>query len=345
MATWAVLLNDATYVLAEAGVPSPRVDAKELAEFLCGHKPNPRSLADECTTADYLSLVGRRCGREPLQHITGRMYFRYLELACTPDVFIVRPETELVAGAAIDTARELMRQRLRSTDNERGQGGGVRAGFGAHGVAVSAGAEGHGDIACVAERGQGGGVRAISKEQYSAVLRTTEQGSPSLTVVDLCTGSGAIALSVATEVPGTRVYAAEISPQAFRVAERNNERYGNRVHIINEDALHAFPELEGAVDIVVTNPPYVPPGIKHSPEVQRDPQLALWGGGEDGLDLPRQLVCRATQLLHPGGMLIMEHAETQGEALRNFMNTHGFCDAVTHEDYTRRPRWTQARKI
>lgn len=312
MATWAVLLNDATYVLAEAGVPSPRVDAKELAEFLCGHKPNPRSLADECTTADYLSLVGKRCGREPLQHITGRMYFRYLELACTPDVFIVRPETELVAGAAIDTARELMRQRLRSTDNERGQGGGVRA---------------------------------IGKEQYSAVLRTTEQGSPSLTVVDLCTGSGAIALSVATEVPGTRVYAAEISPQAFRVAERNNERYGNRVHIINEDALHAFPELEGAVDIFVTNPPYVPPGIKHSPEVQRDPQLALWGGGEDGLDLPRQLVCRATQLLHPGGMLIMEHAETQGEALRNFMNTHGFCDAVTHEDYTRRPRWTQARKI
>lgn len=312
MATWAVLLNDATYVLAEAGVPSPRVDAKELAEFLCGHKPNPRSLADECTTADYLSLVGKRCGREPLQHITGRMYFRYLELACTPDVFIVRPETELVAGAAIDTARELMRQRLRSTDNERGQGGGVRA---------------------------------IGKEQYSAVLRTTEQGSPSLTVVDLCTGSGAIALSVATEVPGTRVYAAEISPQAFRVAERNNERYGNRVHIINEDALHAFPELEGAVDIVVTNPPYVPPGIKHSPEVQRDPQLALWGGGEDGLDLPRQLVCRAAQLLHPGGMLIMEHAETQGEALRNFMNTHGFCDAVTHEDYTRRPRWTQARKI
>lgn len=164
------------------------------------------------------------------------------------------------------------------------------------------------------------------------------------TVVDLCTGSGAIALAIATEVPGATVYGVERSDAAFDVACENNRAYGNPVQMIHADALAPLEDLEGRCDVVVTNPPYVPPTVVLSPEVQADPAEALWGGGPDGLDIPRALVLRAHHLLGSRGILVMEHAEEQGEPLREAAVMAGFVEARTGHDLNRRPRWLWARK-
>ncbi|MET0162486.1 MAG: peptide chain release factor N(5)-glutamine methyltransferase, partial [Microbacteriaceae bacterium] len=141
---------------------------------------------------------------------------------------------------------------------------------------------------------------------------------PSPRVVDLCTGSGAVALAVGTEVPHAEVAAVELSPEAFVWARRNRERAGaENVRMVFGDLAEALPEWDGTVDVVVSNPPYIPLGaIPRDPEVRLfDPELALYGG-EDGLDVVRSLSRRALALLHPGGFLVIEHGELQGADIR-----------------------------
>lgn len=175
----------------------------------------------------YRCAIASRRTSIPLQHITGRMYFRMLTLRAEPGVFVVRPETEMVAQHAIDAAR------------------------------------------------------------------TCSADEP--VVVDLCTGSGAIALAVATEVPASRVLAVEIDEAACQLAARNiADIEPVRVHLVRADALSALVEYEGRADVVVSNPPYVP-GSAHPTqrEAQLDPPRALYGGGEDGLVIPRGIMTRA----------------------------------------------------
>lgn len=167
-------------------------------------------------------------------------------------------------------------------------------------------------------------------------------GKPHPIVVDLCTGSGAIALSIATEVPGSHVFGVELDPQAYATAKENNARHGNPVTFINGDARTACQELAGRVDLLITNPPYVPGYHELSEEVRQDPDLALFGGGEDGLDIPRELISRAHDLLVDGGILIMEHADEQGPALRAAAT--GFVDVHTGQDLTGADRWLYARR-
>jgi release factor glutamine methyltransferase len=164
--------------------------------------------------------------------------------------------------------------------------------------------------------------------------------------VDLGTGSGAIALAMATEVPHARVYAVEKSPEAFAWTRRNVESVGaTNLQVVLGDLADALPELDGAVDVVISNPPYVPDdAIPRDPEVRLfDPALALYGGA-DGLDVVRVISRVARRLLRPGGTLVLEHGELQGAQIRDLLTADGWRAAATHPDLTTRDRATTALK-
>ncbi|MBJ3806170.1 peptide chain release factor N(5)-glutamine methyltransferase [Streptomyces flavofungini] len=268
----------ATQRLADAGVPSPRNDAEELAAFVHGVKRGElHTVKDADFDARYWETIARREAREPLQHITGRAFFRYLELQVGPGVFVPRPETESVVGWAIDAVRAM-------------------------------------DV-----------VEPL--------------------IVDLCTGSGAIALAMAQEVPRSRVHAVELSADALAWTRKNVE--GSRVDLRQGDARDAFPELDGQVDLVISNPPYIPLTEWEyvAPEARdHDPELALFSG-EDGLDLIRGIERTAHRLLRPGGVVVVEHADTQGGQVPwIFTEERGWADAADHPDLNNRPRFATARK-
>ncbi|GAA2399536.1 peptide chain release factor N(5)-glutamine methyltransferase [Streptomyces glaucosporus] len=268
----------ATQRLADAGVPSPRFDAEELAAYVHGVKRGElHRVPDSDFDARYWEVVARREAREPLQHITGRAFFRYLELQVGPGVFVPRPETESVVGWAIDAVRAM-------------------------------------DVA-----------------------------EP--LIVDLCTGSGAIALAMAQEVPRSRVHAVELDEGALVWARKNVE--GSRVVLHHGDALTALPELNGQVDLVISNPPYIPlTEWEHVvPEARdHDPQMALFSG-EDGLDVIRGIERTAHRLLRPGGLVVVEHADTQGGQVPwIFTEDRGWADAADHPDLNNRPRFATARR-
>lgn len=170
-------------------------------------------------------------------------------------------------------------------------------------------------------------------------------GDGSRRVVDLCTGSGAIALAIADEWPQARVAAVELSEDAHAWARRNAEATGLAIDLRHGDATTAFEDLRGSIDLVVSNPPYIPPGsIPVDPEVRdHDPEVALYGGGADGLEVPLAVAARAAELLVPGGVLLMEHADVQGEELVARLGGAGCWVAVTdHADLGGLPRVVRA---
>jgi release factor glutamine methyltransferase len=276
-------LRVASAVLADAGVPSPDVDAELLLAHVMGLARGvvrARAVtASPLTTDEQEALVAaitRRASREPLQHITGWASFRHLELHVGPGVFVPRPETEGVAQLAIDA------------------------------------------------------------------LRAVPDASP--VAVDLGTGSGALALAMASEVPTATVVAVELSPDAAVWTRRNIAAVGvDNVRLVEGDLADAVPELDATVSVVVSNPPYVPVGmVPRDPEVRlHDPALALYGG-EDGLDLVRALSLTARRLLRPGGALVIEHGELQGGAIRDLLTADGWRSPATHPDLTGRDRATTA---
>lgn len=160
--------------------------------------------------------------------------------------------------------------------------------------------------------------------------------------VDLGTGSGAIALAMATEVPHARIFAAELSADAHIWASRNVAGVEN-LTLVLADLGDAFGELDGTASVVISNPPYVPnAAVPRDPEVRLfDPAMALYGG-EDGLDIVRVLSGRALRLLHPGGLLVIEHGELQGESIREILAADGWRAPATHRDLTLRDRATTA---
>ena len=269
-------VREATDVLAEAGVPSPRADAELLAEHLLGvglGRLRALMLGDTPAPDGYRELIAERARRIPLQHITGVAHFRYLELAVGPGVFIPRPETESVVQLVID--------RL--------------------------------------------------------------QGQARPKVVDLGTGSGAIAGSIALEVPGAEVHAVEFSEFAHAWAARNLLPLG--VHLIRGDLRDALPEHNGTFDVVVSNPPYIPAeAVPNEPEVAlHDPPEAPYGGGADGMVLPTAAAASAARLLVPGGYFVMEHAEVQAGWIATMLERSGLWTAVaTHRDLNGRDRATSA---
>jgi release factor glutamine methyltransferase len=162
--------------------------------------------------------------------------------------------------------------------------------------------------------------------------------------VDLGTGSGAIALAMASEVPHARIWGVENSPEAYIWARRNQVETGaQNASIIFVDLADALPELNGTVDVVISNPPYIPTGaIPRDPEVRLfDPEHALYGG-EDGLDVVHSVSATALRLLHPGGTLVMEHGELQAAAIAELLRADGWNAVATHRDLLGRDRATTA---
>jgi release factor glutamine methyltransferase len=263
--------------LREAGVASPEHDAAELLAHVLGTTRGRLALVEavpDDALAAYDVLVVRRAAREPLQHLTGSAHFRFVELAVGPGVFVPRPETELLAGWAVEQA--------------------------------------------------------------------TSREAP--VVVDLCTGSGAIAKAVAHEVPHARVHAVELDPAAHAWAERNLT--GTGVDLRLGDMGTAFDDLVGAVDVIACNPPYIPLDAWESvaPEARdHDPSTALWSG-DDGLDAMRVLEARAALLLRPGGVVGAEHADAQGESAPAVFSAAGrWSEVRDHRDLADRPRFLTAR--
>jgi release factor glutamine methyltransferase len=165
--------------------------------------------------------------------------------------------------------------------------------------------------------------------------------------VDLGTGSGAIALALATEVPQAVVVAVENSPRAFIWAKQNVREVGaSNLRLVFADLAEAVPELDGTVDVVVSNPPYIPEGaVPRDPEVRlHDPSHALYGGA-DGLDVVRAVSVRALALLRPGGTLVLEHGEVQGAEIRELLLADGWRAPVTTPDLLGRDRATSATRV
>lgn len=275
------VLADATRRLADAGVASARNDAELLLAHVLGTGRAGLLLVDRLDAQQaeaYETLVTRRSGREPLQHLTATAAFRYRELAVGPGVFVPRPETESLV------------------------------------------------------------------EWGLTVLDGLDVAHP--VVVDLGTGSGAIAGAVASERPHARVHAVELSDEAYAYAERNLA--GLDVDLRQGDLADAFGDLDGQVDLVLSNPPYIPLTAWESVAVEardHDPALALWSG-EDGLDAMRDVAATAARLLRGGGAVGAEHADVQGESAPAVFVAHGgFADVRDRTDLAGRPRFVTARRV
>jgi release factor glutamine methyltransferase len=271
MAAVAALLADASRRLDSAA------EARILLAHTAGVEPSRLALVAEVpdgVAAALAELVERRAAGEPVQYLTGRAWFRTVEVAVAPGVFIPRPETELMTGWAIDRLRDL-------------------------------------------------------------------PGEP--VVVELCAGSGAISAAIAAERPGCQQYAVELSEDAARVAEANLA--GTGVVLAEGDMADAFPQLDGTVDLVIANPPYIPLEAWEQVAVDvrtHEPDLALFSG-EDGLDALKVVAGVAGRLLRPGGFVCAEHAEVQGESVvALFAATGAFAQVADHPDYNDRPRYVTA---
>lgn len=279
--------------LAAAGVDSPQHDAIALARHVLGLSTagiRTAPLPDDQARARLAELVERRAAREPLQLLIGATWFRYLRLECAPGVFVPRPETEIVAGLAVEAAR-------------------------------------------------------------------LASGPP--VVVEPCTGTGAIALAVVSEVPHAEVVATDVHPTAVGLARRNlahllegradvaGPAAGATCRILEGDLLDPVPgDLRGRVDVLVSNPPYLPRQDRDGlpPEVaEHDPDRALFAG-DDGLEIVDRLLDAATTWLRPGGTLVVEIDERRGADVRRRAEERGLVEATVERDLTGADRALVARR-
>ena len=177
------------------------------------------------------------------------------------------------------------------------------------------------------------------------------RGVPDPVCVDLCTGSGAIALALANELPGAVVHAVERDPDALAWTRRNA---ANRVQAGDPEVqLHlgsaedALPGFDGTLDLVISNPPYVATTESHIPDpevLDHDPGIALWAG-EDGLDVIRLVEQAARRLLKPGGLVVVEHSDRQGSSAPALLEAAGsWTDIADHRDPADRDRYVTARR-
>jgi release factor glutamine methyltransferase len=185
----------------------------------------------------------------------------------------------------------------------------------------------------------------LTGEAVSELRTLVEKGLAQPRAVDLCTGSGAVAAALASEVPEARVTAVELSPEAWAFAVRNAGPYGVDVRL--GDIAHSVDDLAGQIEVVTANPPYIPLEEFESVAAEArdfDPPLALWSG-EDGLDAIRTVAEVAARLLVDGGLLLCEHADSQGEAAPGVFAAAGHWRQVRdHADLSGRPRFVSARR-
>jgi len=303
------VIQKSSEFLAKKGVESPRLQA----ELLLAHTLRlPRmqlylNFGRELSEAELHTLremVKRRGQREPLQHIIGSTSFCGLEIAVNRNVLVPRPETELLA--------ELGWQFLSTVGETPHPASG-------HPLPIRWG-EG---------RGEG---------------KTNASNS---TALDFGTGSGCIAIALAAKCPGARVLALDVSADALAVARQNAERNGvsDRVEFRCGDGFAALP-TEARFNLIVSNPPYIPTAeiasLQH--EVREfDPRGAL-DGGPEGLDFHQLLAAQAGRFLQPGGRMMLEFGDGQGDSVRRIFEAQKWIVEAVKEDYSQHPRYSIARR-
>ncbi|WP_216215466.1 peptide chain release factor N(5)-glutamine methyltransferase [Amycolatopsis aidingensis] len=275
---------EATRILTEAGVASPRADAELIAAHVLGVERGRLPLVPLVDTAvvDAIGqLVMQRAKRIPLQHLIGWAALGGITVDVGPGVFVPRPETELLLEW---------------------------------------------------------GLGVLKGREYPVV-------------VDLCTGSGALALAVAHARPDAVVYAVDVDRNALAWARHNAEARAaagdTPIRLYSGDVADntMFAELDGLVDLVLCNPPYVPEGTQVPPEVaEYDPAHAVFAP-ESGLAVIRHVVAASARLLRPGGGLAIEHDDTHAQAVPALLRARRVLTEVAgHADLTGRPRFATARR-
>ena len=175
------------------------------------------------------------------------------------------------------------------------------------------------------------GVLIPRQDTETLVEEVLKAVTPGMEVLDLCTGSGCIAVSLAKFVPGAKVQGVDISPEALKVSEENARRNGVNVHFFLSDM---FGQVEGKFDVIVSNPPYIPTGEIQGlmPEVKDfEPHLAL-DGKEDGLWFYRILAGEGKKYLKPKGTLMVEIGCDQGKDVSRIFKDNGYCDIKVIKD-------------
>lgn len=309
-------LASGTLLLEAAGIETARLDAECLAAQALGWPRwqlilTPRRRLTPEEFGRYLALLGRRERREPLAYVLGMREFWSLSLAVSSGVLVPRPETETLVEATLAVWSEMTAE---ASHEPR-----------------------------AASRAQ----RAESRE-LSAESREPSAERP--TIVELCTGSGAVAIALATEIPTARILATDVSWRALRVARANALAHavagriaflrGNLWQAVNGQA------PAGSVDLVVANPPYVPTRDVATlmPEIQWEPRLAL-DGGADGLRVQRDIIATSPERIRPGGCLLLEIGADQAEAILALLGKTGrFETGRIFRDLAGRPRVIAARR-
>jgi release factor glutamine methyltransferase len=278
-------IMQATRILEDAGVASPRFDADLIAAHVLGVERSRLPmvpLVDPPVIEAIGQLVAQRAKRVPLQHLTGWAALGHITVDVGAGVFIPRPETELLLEWGLNLLR----------------------------------------------------------------------GREFPVVVDLCTGSGALALAVAHAMPNAVVYAVDIDAQALAWARHNAdlrvEAGDTPIRLYSGDIADStmFAELDGLVDLVLCNPPYVPAGTPVPPEVaDHDPPRAVFAA-ESGLAVIRHALSASARLLKPGGGMAIEHDDTHGTAVPAIVRARRvLTDVEDHLDLTGRPRFVTARRV
>ena len=316
-------LASGTLLLEAAEIETARLDAECLAAHALGWPrwrviltPRRRLTPEEFSR--YLAMIERRERREPLAYVLGMREFWSLSLSVSSGVLVPRPETETLVEAALAAWGEMT---------------------------AEAGCE---------PRAESREPRATSREPRAtsheprAESREGEVARPR--IVELCTGSGAVAIALATEIPTARILATDVSWRALRVARANALAHAvaDRVEFLRGNLWQAVngQAPEGSVDLVVANPPYVPTRDVNGlmPEIQWEPRLAL-DGGVDGLRVQRDIIAASPERIRLGGFLLLEIGADQAEAILALLAETGRFEAGRiFRDLAGRPRVIAARR-
>ncbi len=276
------LIQKTTAFFEKAGVPDPRLDVELMLAHVLELKRMDLYLQFERQLTEpeldrLRPLVKRRAAREPLQHILEKTDFCGLEIRCTPQALIPRPETELVV---------------------------------------------------------------------QRVIQLLANKSPA-TILDVGTGSGAIALAVAHACPSVALVASDLSEDALALARANAEKAGlqQRVEFRCGNLFEMIAPGE-KFDLIASNPPYIPSGeiATLQPEVQHDPPLSL-DGGADGLDIIRGLIVQSANFLKEDGWLVLEIGQNQASSVRQLLEENGWIKIEIVNDLQGIPRVVSAKKI
>ena len=312
-------LASSTLVLEQAGIETARLDAECLLAAVLGWprwqlmlEPHRRLAAEEF--GQLLRLLQRREQREPLAYILGTREFWSMPFSVSSGVLVPRPETETLVEAALAAGGEMSAAR----DGASAQ--------------------------CPVPSAQ---LQAPSAKRRAPSAGSREAGP---TIVELCTGSGAVAVALAKEIPTARILATDVSWRALRVARANAEQHGvaERITFLRGNLCRAIAGQapEESADLMVANPPYIPTGelVTLMPEVQWEPRLAL-DGGADGLRVAREIVETGPSRIRPGGFLLLEIGAEQAEAIQELVAASGRWEpARVRCDLAGRPRVVMARR-